>query len=173
MSIRNHLLAFAITAGLSGAPAVFAQVDEAAPQPSAPEATAEPTPPLQNNAPADPATAESDASASAAAPGTATAAPIDDKKIDQFATAYVEVASIQRNASAQLQSASDPAKAEAVKANAESQMIAAVERNGLDVNEFNRIVETMAADDSIRSRVAAKVQERTGPTEPAAPATQP
>lgn len=172
MSIRNHLLVLAVTAGLSGAPAAFAQVDEAAPEPSAPAATGEPTPPMQQSSPADPSAQESDTTASAKTPGAASAAPIDDKKIEQFATAYVEVASIQRNASAELQSANDPAKAEEVKANAESAMIAAVERNGLDVNEFNRIVETMAADDNIRSRVAAKVQERsTSTTEPAQPAT--
>lgn len=177
MSIRNQLLALAITAGLSAAPTVFAQVDDAAPQSSAPEAAAEPTPPLQNNSPADSAAtdpgAQSPDSTASTTPGAAAAAPIDDQKIDKFATAYVEVASIQRNASAELQGASDPAKAEEVKANAESQMIAAVERNGLDVNEFNRIVETMASDDSIRSRVAAKVQERTGATEPAQPSATP
>lgn len=168
MSIRHHILALAITAGLSGAPAAFAQVDEAAPQPGAPEATAEPTPPLQKNSPVDPAaTKESDSAASAAtsdATAPNAAAPIDDKKIEQFANAYVEVSSIQQNASAQLQGASDPVKAEEVKANAESAMIAAVERSGLDVNEFNRIVQTMAADANVRSRVAAELQERTGVT---------
>ena len=39
-------------------------------------------------------------------------------------------------------------------------MIAAVERSGLQVPEFNKIVERMASDTEVRSRVAAKLQER-------------
>jgi hypothetical protein len=39
-------------------------------------------------------------------------------------------------------------------------MIAAVERTGLQVPEFNKIVERMASDTEVRSRVAAKLQER-------------
>ena len=49
-----------------------------------------------------------------------------------------------------------------MKANAESDMIAAVERSGLQVPEFNKIVERMASDTEVRSRVAAKLQERSG-----------
>ena len=41
-------------------------------------------------------------------------------------------------------------------------MIAAVERSGLQVPEFNKIVERMASDTEMRSRVAAKLQERNG-----------
>jgi hypothetical protein len=50
-------------------------------------------------------------------------------------------------------------------------MIAAVERSGLQVEEFNQIVQSMAADNDIRSRVAAEVQKRT-PTA-SAPSTNP
>ena len=55
-----------------------------------------------------------------------------------------------------------------MKASAESDMIAAVERSGLQVPEFNQIVERMASDTEVRSRVAAKLQERSGskPTQP-------
>jgi hypothetical protein len=49
-----------------------------------------------------------------------------------------------------------------VKATAESDMIAAVEKSGLKVDEFNSIVQTMTADASVRERVAAKLQERQG-----------
>jgi hypothetical protein len=61
-----------------------------------------------------------------------------------------------------LQRAATPEEADQVKTAAESEMIAAVERSGLQVPEFNRIVETMASDANVRSRVAAKLQERMG-----------
>ncbi len=103
----------------------------------------------------------------AAATG-ATAGPIEDKKIEQFADAYLAVQTIQQKAAAELQSAKDPQQADKVKATAETDMIAAVERSGLQVPEFNRIVERMASDTEVRSRVAAKLQERSGskPTKP-------
>ncbi|HEY7642479.1 MAG TPA: DUF4168 domain-containing protein [Steroidobacteraceae bacterium] len=98
----------------------------------------------------------------AATPGAtdATAGPIEDKKIEQFADAYVAVQTIQQKAAADLQSAKDPQAADKVKQTAESDMIAAVERSGLQVPEFNKIVERMASDTEVRSRVAAKLQER-------------
>ena len=100
-------------------------------------------------------------SGAATEPGTSsTAGPIEDKKIEQFADAYMAVQTIQQKAAAQLQSAKDPAQADKVKASAESDMIAAVERTGLQVPEFNQIVERMASDTEVRSRVAAKLQER-------------
>ena len=40
--------------------------------------------------------------------GASTAGPIEDKKIEQFADAYVAVQTIQQKAAAQLQSAKDP-----------------------------------------------------------------
>jgi hypothetical protein len=88
-------------------------------------------------------------------------AQIDDKKLDQFADAYVAVQSIQQKAATELQNAKDPEQAAQVKSNAENQMIAAVERTGLKVDEFNQIVESMASNNDVRSRVAAKLQERT------------
>ena len=71
----------------------------------------------------------------------------------------------------ELQSAKDPQQADKVKANAESDMIAAVERSGLQVPEFNHIVERMASDTEVRSRVAAKLQERSGSKPGAKPDT--
>ena len=90
------------------------------------------------------------------------AAPISDQKIEQFADAYVAVQNIQEKAASELQTAKDPAAADQVKQSAESDMIAAVEKSGLKVDEFNQIVETMTADASVRERVAAKLQERQG-----------
>lgn len=99
-------------------------------------------------------------------PGTpssaAAVAPIEDRKIEQFADAYVAVQAIQQQASTELQNAADPAQADKVQATAEANMIAAVERSGLQVAEFNQIAQTMAVDTDVRSRVAAQLQKRSG-----------
>jgi hypothetical protein len=177
MILRNQLLAALAAATCTlAAPAAFSQ-EPPSPPPSAQDQDSadvgEPAPSSQQDLP--PTTTDDEQSApgaatdepAAAGPGAndaaaGTAGPIEDKKIEQFADAYVAVQTIQQKAAAQLQSAKDPQQADKVKAAAESDMIAAVERSGLQVPEFNKIVERMASDNEVRSRVAAKLQERTG-----------
>jgi hypothetical protein len=96
--------------------------------------------------------------------GVTGTAQIDQKKVEQFADAYVEVQTIQQKANAELESATDPTQADQVKTTAQSDMIAAVERSGLKVEEFNQIVASMAADTELRTRVSAEVQKRIGET---------
>lgn len=153
MLIRTRLCALAVSSILSAA--AFAQAQETVPsEPS----TSSQSGTLQKNSPADPGTNQSSSTSTQSATGV----QLDDQKIKQFASAYAEVATIQRNANTELQTTSDPAKAEQVKTNAESAMIAAVERNGLDVNQFNQIVQAMATDENVRSRVSAELQQRMG-----------
>jgi Domain of unknown function (DUF4168) len=106
-----------------------------------------------------------------AAPGGTTGANIDQATIEKFADAYVAVQSIQHKVASDLQKTSDPAEADKVKSSAQTDMIAAVERSGLQIDEFNQIAQSMAADNNIRSRVAAEVQKRT-PTS-STPSTDP
>ncbi len=87
---------------------------------------------------------------------------ISDQKIEQFADAYVAVQTIQEKAASDLQTAKEPAQADQVKQKAESDMIAAVEKSGLKVDEFNQIVETMTANADVRERVAARVAGTSG-----------
>jgi len=152
MKFRTPLFVAAVVAAWSIAPMAWsqAQEDESLPPAAAPDA--------QNPA----APADQGAPVQESVPGDKSAAQIDDQKIEQFADAYVAVQTIQQKAAADLQSATDPQQAAKVKSNAENQMIAAVERTGLKVDEFNQIVETMASNTDVRSRVAAKLQERTG-----------
>ena len=153
MSLRNHLLAAAVAAASwSVIPAALSQQEEELPPASMPDETA----PAEQSTPP--------AAATKPAPGATAAAPLDDKKIEQFADAYIAVQTIQKKAASDLQTATDPAQADKVKAAAETDMIAAVERSGLQVDEFNRIVETMASDTNVRSRIAAELQERSGGT---------
>ena len=175
MTLRTQLLA-ALAAAILAAPAAFSQ-EPPSPQPGPqdqdttdvgePTATEEQNelPPTQADEPTTDEEAAPGAT-TAPAPGTANdttaAGPIEDKKIEQFADAYLAVQTIQQKAAAELQSAKDPQQADKVKASAETDMIAAVERSGLQVPEFNRIVERMASDTEVRSRIAAKLQERSG-----------
>ena len=155
MSLRSKLIYTALfAASAAAAPAAWAQVQEPAPpaQEYPSPATESQMPPSQME-PATPATPESN---------TAAAANITDEKIEKFADAYVAVQTIQEKAASELQTAKDPAQADGVKAKAESDMIAAVEKSGLNVDEFNQIVETMTANADVRERVAAKLQERQG-----------
>jgi hypothetical protein len=168
MILRNQLLAALAAATCALAPAAFAQEPPPSQDPDSAD-VGEPAQSQQQELP--PTTTEDEneqtapgaATEDPAAPGTSdatTAGPIDDKKIEQFADAYVAVQSIQQKAASELQNAKDPAAADKVKATAESDMIAAVERTGLQVPEFNKIVERMASDTEVRSRIAAKLQER-------------
>jgi hypothetical protein len=88
------------------------------------------------------------------------AATVPDAKIDQFATAYVAVQSIQQQTSQQLAATTDTKKADDLKANAESEMVKAVEKSGLQVDEFNQIASLMASDLTLRNKVLEKVQQR-------------
>ncbi len=167
MILRNQLLAALAAATCAFAPAAFSQ-EPPSPPPSAQDPdSADVGEPAESDQQDLPPTTTDDETApdwrapgAATAPGTTAGGPIADKKIEQFADAYMAVQTIQQKAAAQLQSAKDPAQADKVKASAESDMIAAVERTGLQVPEFNQIVERMASDTEVRSRVAAKLQER-------------
>jgi hypothetical protein len=171
MTLRYQLLA-ALAAATLAAPVAFSQEP---PSPQDPDSAnvGEPAdqqdlPPTTTDQSAPGAATEDEQTspgATAPSPGTTDATaggPIEDKKLDQFADAYLAVQTIQQKAATELQSAKDPQAADKVKATAESDMIAAVERSGLQVPEFNKIVERMASDTEMRSRVAAKLQERNG-----------
>ena len=94
-----------------------------------------------------------------AAPQTSTV-QIEEKKVDQFAAAFVAVQDIQAQAAQQLDRATDEQQATQVRVDAEKQMIAAVEREGLQVEEFNRIADLLNTDLALRSKVVEKVEKR-------------
>lgn len=149
MKLRSKLVYTALFAASAvSAPAAWAQVQE-------------PAPPAQEY-PSPASEAQTPPASEAPETSSTAAAAISDQKIEQFADAYVAVQTIQEKAASDLQTAKAPAQADQVKAKAESDMIAAVEKSGLKVDEFNQIVETMTANADVRERVAAKLQERQG-----------
>jgi len=144
MNLRSNFVYTALFAASAvAAPAAWAQAQE-----PAPPAQEYPSPATQAQSPPQ--------------GNSAASAQISDQQIEQFADAYVAVQTIQEQASNDLQAAKEPAQADQVKQKAESDMIAAVEKSGLKVDEFNLIVETMTANADVRERVAAKLQERQG-----------
>lgn len=88
------------------------------------------------------------------------AAPLEDKKIDQFADAYIAIEQIHVQTAAELKQTKDAAAADKVKAQAESRIIEAVERSGLRLDEFNQIADLMTLDTNLRQKIASRVQER-------------
>ncbi|HEX2493885.1 MAG TPA: DUF4168 domain-containing protein [Steroidobacter sp.] len=180
MDLKSNLLVGFASALWLAAPAALSQ-----PPPETPDVTEPQTSPSQDQSAPQDASASQDSSAApdesasqgssgdlgqgaqtqepaAPAPSMGNAVVIDDQKLEQFANAYIEVQNIQQKAANDLQATTDPAAADKVKATAQQDMISAVERSGLHVDEFNQIVQSMASNVDIRNRVAAKLQERSG-----------
>ena len=120
---------------------------------------------LLAQSPTDPATGQT-TPPQPAGPDASMAAPemqttvVEDRKVDQFANAFVAVQDIQAQATQELSAAKDDQQATQVKASAEKQMIEAVRREGLEVEEFNRIADLMATDLALRSKVVEKVEAK-------------
>lgn len=88
------------------------------------------------------------------------AAPLQDKKLDQYADAFLDIEQIQVKASAELEKAEDAATAVAIKEKAEGAIIEAIERSGLKLDEFNQITEVAAHDGDVRRRITDRVEKR-------------
>ena len=91
---------------------------------------------------------------------SSTTTNIDEAKLDKFVSAYSEVLKVQQDASEQRTDASDPAATQKLANETQAKMTSAVQRSGLDVDEFNQIAQQMLKDDDLRSRIAAKLQLR-------------
>jgi hypothetical protein len=92
---------------------------------------------------------------------------VDESKLDRFADAFVVVQEIQRTALQRLEQESDAQKAAQVKAQAESDAVAAVEKVGLPLVEFNQIAQAMMSDATLREKVATRVAQRRPSAPPA------
>jgi hypothetical protein len=142
---RGHIMTFKHTVRTTSLSMIAASICAALP--IAAYSQAEPGPQQRATQPAEPAD-----------PATTTAVP--QQKIEKFADAYVAVQKIQVKAQEKLQASKDADEAQQVKTSAEGEMIQAVEKTGLNVDEFNQIVQAMASDVSLRSKVNAEIQKR-------------
>lgn len=95
-----------------------------------------------------------------ATPLPAEATPIDDEHLDQYADAYLSVEAIRAQAAAQLAEAKDATSVNEIKAKAEGEILQAIERSGLTLDEFNQIAELEKVDDKLRGRIQKSIERR-------------
>jgi hypothetical protein len=96
--------------------------------------------------------------AAPALPVPAEVAPIEERKLDQFAEAFIAIQEI--NAQTEQQLDEVETNAEAVVAEAEKRTFQAVKSSGLKLDEYHRIGQRTAVDGNLRDRLARKVVKR-------------
>jgi hypothetical protein len=89
-------------------------------------------------------------------------APLEEGKLDQYAVAFVAIEKIEQDAKARLSQAKDPVQKQEIRAGAEDQIFEAVERSGLQLNEYNQIAELAAKNDALRAKLESKIERRRG-----------
>jgi len=135
MALTNKfsVVALALAAGLAATPASFAQdsQDEQQPAQSAPAAPSE-----------QPAAVEP-----------------NEEQLDSFVTATVRIIAIQRDAQQEITAAEEPEQQEQVRNQALQMIVAAVEEEGLTVDEYNGIVQHVQTDPELGETVQQRIQE--------------
>ncbi|WP_168015999.1 DUF4168 domain-containing protein [Halomonas salinarum] len=106
-----------------------------------------------------PAIAQEDASSQAAqAQAAAPATDFSDEKLQQFAEASKEIASVSRDYTERLQNAEDEAAKQEVRMEANEDMVNIVEDSGLEVSTFNAIGQAIQQDPELMKRVQGMVE---------------
>lgn len=82
---------------------------------------------------------------------------VDDQTVADFASALSEIQGIQQDFSQKLQNVEDQEKARELQQQAQEQMVAAVERNDLSVNEYNQVAQAMSRDQQLRERIMSQL----------------
>lgn len=86
--------------------------------------------------------------------------PMTEQTIDTFVDAFVTVQEIRDEFAERLHSASDEAEARAMQQDAQQQMIRAVERLGISVQEYNDVAMALQDDPELMRKVQEKAAER-------------
>jgi hypothetical protein len=138
-SIR--IVALVVTAGFAAAPAFAASVAPAVQiaQTEEPAEEAHPTEPEQ--------------------PAQEAFQP-NDEQIASFVTATVRIIAIQREAQEEITAAKEPAQQEQVRDEALQMIVAAVESEGLSVDEYNGIVQHVESDPELGETVKQRIQDQ-------------
>lgn len=85
---------------------------------------------------------------------------VTDTKLNQFADAYVAVQKVQKEASTQLSANADAAKTQQVQSDAQVRIADAIQKNGLQLDEYNQIAQLINADDDLRTRAVERIQQK-------------
>jgi len=136
LTTNFRLAALALAAGLVAAPAAFAEQPPASMQ----LAQDEQQQPAQSAQPA---------------------IQPDEEQLDSFVVATVRIMNIQQQAQQQMQAA-EPEQQEQVRAQALQEIVAAVENEGLSVDEYNGIVQQVESDPELGQTVQQRIQEQAG-----------
>lgn len=81
------------------------------------------------------------------------AAPVTDKEVKQFVKAEKEINSIVEEWAPKVQSAGNQQEAEELQGEAQTQMVAAIEKEGLSVNRYNEIYQQAQLDPQLAERI--------------------
>lgn len=135
---RFHLLGLAAAAALVAAPALAVAASPAAllAQSDQPAATEQPSQPAQQ------------------------AIVPNEKQIDSFVTATVRIIQIQREAQQEITAAKEPEAQRELRDNALLTIVAAVEEEGLSVDEYNGIVEHVEGNPELGETVKQRIQKQ-------------
>jgi hypothetical protein len=83
----------------------------------------------------------------------------DEEQLESFVVATVRIINIQQQAQQQMQAA-EPEQQEQVRAAALQEIVAAVENEGLSVDEYNGIVQQVENDPELGQTVQQRIQEQ-------------
>jgi hypothetical protein len=84
----------------------------------------------------------------------------NDEQIESFVTATVRIIRIQREAQQEITAAKEPEAQKEVRDNAMLMIVAAVEEEGLSVDEYNGIVEHVEGNPELGETVKQRIQEQ-------------
>jgi Spy/CpxP family protein refolding chaperone len=85
---------------------------------------------------------------------------VDAAMIENFATAYAEILTLQQEFSQKLQDIKDNDKAQALQQRVQSEMIQVVEDNDLSVQDYNAVVALIQQDPALRERIMEQVESK-------------
>jgi hypothetical protein len=83
----------------------------------------------------------------------------NEEQLDSFVVATVRIINIQQQAQQQM-AAAEPEEQEQVRAQALQEIVAAVENEGLSVDEYNGIVQQVESDPELGQTVQQRIQEQ-------------
>ncbi|WP_045212950.1 DUF4168 domain-containing protein [Desulfonatronovibrio magnus] len=83
---------------------------------------------------------------------------VSEADLDKAAGAYVEITEIRENFQESLAGITDPEQAQELQEQAGEAMVEAVQNNGLDVQQYNEIMEAAQADEELRNKLLGKLE---------------
>jgi transcription initiation factor IIF auxiliary subunit len=88
---------------------------------------------------------------------------LDDKALQSFAKAYVEVEKIQKSHQASLENAKDPAQMQKLQQEANAEITKAVEKQGFTPEAYMQVLTTVSSDNTLNKKALTLIQkERRG-----------